>query len=55
MKKDPLWKGTKTARIEIRCTPDEKKDLEKTCMEKGGISLAQHLMTLHHKDKGRLK
>jgi hypothetical protein len=49
-----LWEGPKTARVEIRLTEAEKQDIEDACRERGGISIARHLLGLHHRDRGRL-
>lgn len=49
------WEGEKTEKIQIRVTPQEKQDIQNTCRERGGITVGQHLLNLHRKERGLLK
>lgn len=49
-----LWDGPPSARIEIRCTEAEKRDIEEVCRRRGGISKIRYFMMLHHQDQGRV-
>ncbi len=43
------WHGIKaTERIEIRCSPMQKKDMKDACSQQGGISMARYLLGLHN-------
>jgi len=42
-----IWDGPKTARIEMRCTPDELKGL-KLAAKTQRLTVSAYLMRLHH-------
>ena len=49
-----IWEGPRTERLEIRCTPAEKVDLKRVCLERGRLTITQYLLALHHKEQGRI-
>lgn len=49
------WIGEKTDRLNIRITPDEKRELQLAAEALGSMGISRYLLTLHRKYKGKLK
>ena len=48
------WIGKKTEFFSIRCTPEEKIEIQRCAQQLGGLGVSRYLINLHHRNLGRL-
>ena len=46
------WDRPKTTSIVIRCTPEEKRLIEKAASDAGGLPVSRYILNLHHRAEG---